>query len=470
MENHNHSQLLVIGAGPGGSAAAFRAADLGLKVTLIDQSPRLGGICLREGCIPSKTLLHAARIIRESKEAQDYGVTFSDPKIDLSRLRTRKDSVIARLETGLKQLAHRRNIDLIQGQASFTGPRQIIIEKIDGSKKQLSFEKAVIATGSSPRNLQTPLSSDRLMNSTSALNIRDIPERLLVIGGGYIGLEMGTIYSALGSKVTIVEMTESLLPGSDQDVLQVLNKKLREIFENIFLRTKVVDFKETDKGLIVRFQGLDIREQLFDRVIVATGREVRTETLGLAHASIACDEKGKIQIDSSYQTSACEIYALGDVVKGPMLAHKASFEGKAVAESIAGRRFDPSGKTIPNVIFTDPEVAWCGLTEKEADLKGFTVDVGRYPWMACGRAVTLNRCEGFTKIICDRTSKKILGACIVGVNAGELIGEAVCAIEQGLTAHDLTTVIHPHPTLSETLSECSEMILGSSLSIYRPKI
>ncbi|MBL7686151.1 MAG: dihydrolipoyl dehydrogenase [Deltaproteobacteria bacterium] len=465
------TQLAIIGAGPGGYAAAFRAADLGLQVTLIDLDLKPGGVCLSKGCIPSKALLHAAKMIEDSKEAQEIGIQFTAPQIDLSALRSWKNSVVEKLMGGLAELCRQRKIEYIQGCASFEGPHLLFIQK-ESDSLRLEFEQAVIATGSSPFVPKDwKIKSPHLWTSTEALELREIPKKLLVIGGGYIGLEMGSVYSALGSKVSVVEMASQLLPSADRDLARVLMKKIESRFETILTKTKVQSLAENPQGLTVQFQSEDALEQemSFDKVLVAMGRSPNIDSIGLEKIGITLDAGRRIFVNAERRTSISHIFAIGDVAGEPMLAHKATHEGIVAAEVAAGHaaQFDP--KAIPAIIYTDPEIAWCGLTESQAREQKREVLVSRFPWTASGRALTLNRSEGVTKIMTDPETDEILGVGMVGVGAGDLIAEAVLAMEMGATAFDLANTIHPHPTLSETLMEAAEGIHGLGLHLYRPK-
>jgi len=465
-------QLVVIGAGPGGYAAAFLAADLGLDVALVDPEPDPGGVCLYRGCIPSKALLHVAELIHETRRAADWGVAFEPPKIDLDRLRTWKDEVVARLTAGLGQLTRQRKVRHIRGRASFAGPRRLEIDVAEGGRLTLEFEHAIVATGSSPAAPPGfPPFSARVLDSTGALALDDVPQRLLVVGGGYIGLELGTVYAALGSRVTVVEMLSGLLPGADKDLVRPLAKRLAGEFEEILLETKVATIVEHAAGVSVTLEGRDLEQpqREFDRVLVAVGRKPGSEGLGLENTRVGIDERGFIEVDTQLRTAEPSILAIGDVVGEPMLAHKASHEGRVAVEAVAGHKvaFEPAA--IPAVVFTDPEIAWCGLTENEARQRGREVVVTRFPWAASGRATTLGRDDGLTKLILDPETGRVLGVGIVGPGAGELIAEGVLAVEMATLATDLKLTIHPHPTLSETLMEAAEVFFGQSTHIYRPK-
>jgi dihydrolipoamide dehydrogenase len=450
------TDLVVVGAGPGGYAAAFLAADLGIGVTLIDQAPNPGGVCLYRGCIPSKALLHVAKVIDEAKHAQAWGVRFSDPTLDLSMLRTWKDGVVGRLTGGLGQLSKQRKVTYVQGRAAIADPHTLVVSGADG-EQTIRFDHAILATGSRP---STPgplaLDSDRVMDSTRALELADVPARLLVVGGGYIGLELGTAYAALGSRVTVVEMTDRLLPGADR--------------EAVWLETTVARMEIAGEGVAVTLEGKAAEHsgQVFDRVLVAVGRRPNSAIDGLEATRVQVDSRGFVEVDAQRRTAEPSIFAIGDLVGEPMLAHKASHEGRLAVEVIHGSKgvFEPLA--IPAVVFTDPEVAWCGLTEAEAKAAGRLVKIAKFPWGASGRAVTLDRTDGLTKLLVDPESEQIIGVGVVGAGAGELIAEGVLAIEMGATASDLKMTIHPHPTLSETLMESAEVFFAQSTH-YRGK-
>ncbi len=463
--------LAVVGGGPGGYAAAFLAADLGLDVTLIDDAPNPGGVCLYRGCIPSKALLHVAKVIDESRRAAAWGVEFAKPKIHLEKLRAWKENVVSKLTGGLGQLTKQRKVLYLQGRASFVDSHTLRIENAKGGEEKLTFGNVILATGSRPAVIPSlSLDSPRVMDSTGALALEDVPKRLLVIGGGYIGLEMGTAYAALGSQVTVVEMLPGLLPGADRDLVSVLARRLASEFHSIQLSSRVAEMKVKGKGVEVRIEGEKIEEpiQNFDKVLVAVGRKPNSDIPGLDKTKVVVDEKGFIQVDARRRTADPAIYAIGDVVGEPMLAHKASHEGRVAAEAIAGEKavFEP--RAIPAVVFTDPELAWCGLTESEAKDKKLPVRVSRFPWAASGRAMTLGRADGLTKLLIDPNTERVLGAGIVGPGAGELIAEMVLAVEMAAVATDIKMSIHPHPTLSETIMESAEVFFGQATHVYRP--
>ena len=464
----------VVGGGPGGYAAAFLAADLGMKVTLIDPEVNPGGVCLYRGCIPSKALLHVAKVIEESKQAKNWGIEFPAPKIDLARLRSWKEGVIKKLTGGLGILSKQRHVEFIQGRAAFENSNTLRISKADASETVLSFDRIILATGSRPAIIPAlKLDSPRLMDSTGALNLEDIPGSLLVVGGGYIGLEIGSVYAALGTRVTVVEMLPGLLPGADRDLVLPLHKRLEKMFEAILLNTTVASLKENGAGIRAGFEGAAVqekdREKTFDRVLVSVGRKPNSEIPGLETTKVQVSPRGFIEVNKQLETADAAIYAIGDVVGEPMLAHKAMHEGRTAVEAIAGHKvaFEPAA--IPAVVFTDPEVAWCGLTETQAEKEGREIKVAKFPWAASGRAVTIDRPEGMTKLLIDPRTERVLGVGIVGAGAGELIAEGVLAIEMAALARDVAMSIHPHPTLSETVMESAEVFFGTSTDVYRPK-
>ncbi|WKZ69085.1 MAG: dihydrolipoyl dehydrogenase [Melioribacteraceae bacterium] len=465
-------KIVIIGAGTGGYGAAFMAADLGMDVTLIDKNEKAGGVCLQRGCIPSKALLHVAKLLNETKEAEHWGIKFGKPEIDVNRIREWKNKVISHMTGGLGQLIKQRKINFIQGTATFINSSKIKVEKAEGGTEELTFDYAILATGSVPAKVPSlDIGSKRILDSTTALEIEDIPKKLLVVGGGYIGLELGTVYAALGSKVIVVEMTSGLLPGADRDLVSILSKRVNSMMENVYLNTKVVDIKETKSGLKVTFEGdkVEEKEQTFDKVLVSVGRKPVTQGLGLENTKIQLDDKGFVKVDSQRRTDDPNIFAVGDIVGNPMLAHKATAEGKVVAEVIAGHKvvFEPAA--IPAVVFTDPELAWVGLNETEAKEKGIKIEVAKFPWAASGRAKTLERLDGLTKLIIDPETERILGMGIVGAGAGELIAEGTLAVEMAALAKDVALTIHAHPTLSETVMESAESYFGEATHIYRPK-
>ncbi len=470
-ESPSHS-IAVVGAGPGGYAAAFLAADLGMNVTLIDPEVNPGGVCLYRGCIPSKALLHVAKLIDESHESSNWGIEFAAPKIDVSRLRSWKEGVVKKLTGGLGILSKQRKVRYVQGRAGFVNSTTVRVTKADGSAENLGFDRIIIATGSRPAIIPTlKLDTPRMMDSTGALNLEDIPGALLVVGGGYIGLELGSVYAALGTRVTVVEMLSGLLPGADRDLVAPLHKRLEKMFDSILLNTTVASVKDLGNGIRATLKGQDGKEQekVFDRVLVSVGRKPNSEIPGLEKTQVKVGSRGFIQVNKQLQTDDPAIYAIGDVVGEPMLAHKASHEGRTAVEAIAGKKVAFEPNAIPAVVFTDPEVAWAGLTETQAQNENREIKVAKFPWAASGRAVTLDRPEGLTKLIIDPKTERVLGVGIVGVSAGEMIAEGVLAIEMAALAGDLELTIHPHPTLSETIMESAEVFYGTSTDLYRPK-
>ncbi|MDE0828470.1 MAG: dihydrolipoyl dehydrogenase [Vicinamibacterales bacterium] len=477
------TDLAVIGGGPGGYAAAFLAADLGMQVTLIDEAPDPGGVCLYRGCMPSKALLHVAKVLTEAREARAWGVDFAEPALDLDRLRGWKEGVVGRLTGGLGQLSTQRGVTFLRGRAELLGPTSLRVTRTAESAGpdepdekdepvDLTFAHAILATGSRPAVPQSlSLDSDRVWDSTRALDLPTIPESLLVVGGGYIGLELGSVYAALGSAVTVVEMTPGLLPGADRDLVSVVARRLGGICEAVMLGTTVVGLAEDGDGVRVTLKGdaVEQPERHFDRVLVAVGRVPNSEIPGLEHTAVKRDARGFVLVDGQRRTDEPTLFAVGDLVGEPMLAHKASHEARTAVEAIAGHKAEFEPAAIPAVVFTDPELAWCGLTESQAKAQGRTVQVTRFPWAASGRAMTLDRPAGVTKLIIDPESEQILGVGIAGSGAGELIAEGVVAIEMGATAADLRLCIHPHPTLSETVMEAAEVFFGQSTHVYRPK-
>jgi dihydrolipoamide dehydrogenase len=465
------TDLAVLGAGPGGYAAAFLAADLGMQVTLIDAEPNPGGVCVYRGCIPSKALLHAAKLLGEARHASAWGLHFGEPRVDLDALRAWKEQVVGKLTSGTGQLGKLRKVRYIQGRASIVDPTSFDVETANGTDR-VTFRHAVLATGSRPATIPSlSVDSPRVMDSTGALELRDVPKRLLVIGGGYIGLELGTVYAALGSKVTVVEMMPGLLPGADRDLVNVLAKRIEAICEAVHLSTKVVGLADAADGMHVTLenQSGERREEVFDKVLVSIGRRPNSAIPGLDKTKVEVDAKGFIKVDARRQTAEPSLFAIGDVVGEPMLAHKASHEGRTAVEAIHGEDvvFDPAA--IPAVVFTDPEVAWTGLTEEQAKRDGIRVEIAKFPWAASGRAMTLDRTDGLTKLVIEPVTERVLGVGIVGVGAGELIAEGTLAIEMGAVASDLKLTIHAHPTLSETVMESAEVFFGQSTHFYRPR-
>jgi dihydrolipoamide dehydrogenase len=471
-EELNNTQLAVIGGGPGGYAAAFLGADLGLQVVLIDPEVNPGGVCLYRGCIPSKALLHAARVLTESREATHWGMEFSEPKVKLEKLRAWKEGVVQRLTGGVGQLSKQRRVRYLRGEASFIDARNLKIKKTDGSEERLGFQYAIVATGSGPALLPgISLTSPRILDSTSALEIHDIPKTMLVVGGGYIGLELGTVYATLGTQVSVVEMMPGLLPGVDRDLITPLAKRLEGLFRSVMLNTKVVEMHEQEDGIRVKLAGSELAApgQVFEKVLVAVGRKPSSQVPGLDKTKVEVDQRGFIKVNLQRRTSEPTIYAVGDVAGEPMLAHKATHEGRVAVEAIAGHKVAFEPRAIPAVVYTDPEIAWCGLTEEQAKQEKRSVKVVRFPWAASGRALTLDRPDGVTKLIIDPETESVLGVGITGTGAGELIAEGVLAVEMAASAMDIALSIHPHPTLSETVMEAAEVFFGTATDLYRPK-
>ena len=470
-----HSQVVVLGGGPGGYAAAFLAADLGLEVAIVEADPRLGGTCLLRGCIPSKALLHVAKVISEVRDMAEWGVEFSAPKVAVEKLRQRKEQVIATLTGGLAQLAKRRKVRVVNARGIFVDSQTLQLEGGNPAtydEGRITFDHCVLATGSTPAMPKMfQIKSDRVMDSTGALELVDIPATLLVVGGGYIGLEMGSVYAELGTKVSVVELLDGLLPGADRDLVKPLEKRLRELFDTIMLSTKVLAVKDVGGKVEVEMEGPDGAKfkNTYDRVLVSVGRRPKSSGFGLENTKVTINDKGFVEIDEQQRTSDPHILAIGDVAGEPMLAHKASHEGKVAAEVLAGEPAAFDKAAIPAVVFTDPEIAWAGVTADQAKREGREVAISQYPWQASGRAIANGRTDGMTKLIVDPATDRVLGCGIVGAGAGELIAEAVLAIEMGCTARDLGETIHPHPTLSETVGFSSEAYLGTATEIYRPK-
>jgi len=466
-----HAEVLVLGAGPGGYTAAFRAADLGKKVVLVERWPSLGGVCLNVGCIPSKALLHAAKVVDETKAMAAHGIGFAEPTIDIGKLRGWKDGVVRRLTGGLAGLAKQRQVTVVAGVGRFVSMNQLEVRSEDGATKIVSFEQAIIAAGSEPVTLPfVPHDDPRVIDSTGALELNGVPERLLVVGGGIIGLEMATVYHALGAKVTVVELMDQIIPGADKDVVTPLMKRISKQYEAIHLKAKVTKVEANGAGLRVHFEGGSApATDTFDRILVAVGRKPNGRLIGAENAGIAVDERGFIPVDRQMRTNVPHIFAIGDIVGQPMLAHKAVHEGKVAAETAAGRNVFFDAKVIPSVAYTDPEVAWVGLTENEAKAKGIKYGKGVFPWAASGRSLSLGRDEGLTKILFDEATDRIIGCSIVGPSAGDLIAEAALAIEMGADAQDIGLTIHPHPTLSETIGMAAEAFEGTITDLYLPK-
>ncbi|MFM8379833.1 MAG: dihydrolipoyl dehydrogenase [Planctomycetia bacterium] len=466
-----HAPLVVLGGGPGGYAAAFLAADLGMQVTLVERDERLGGTCLLRGCIPSKALLHVGRVLAETREMEAWGIHFNRPSIDIDVLRGRKEKVISTLTGGLAQLAKRRNVTIIHGTARFTNSSTLEIATPAGASQTLTFDHCILASGSRPAKIPAfDLPTPRVMDSTKALEMADIPESLLVIGGGYIGLEMGTVYAELGSRVSVVELTDTLLPGADRDLVKPLQQRLEKLFEKIHLRTKVAKLEDRGESIRVHFEGAEgAATRDYARVLVAVGRRPNSDGLGLENTKVVVSPKGFVEVDDRQRTADPRILAIGDVCGEPMLAHRASHQGKVAVESLHGEPALFAPRAIPAVVFTDPEIAWAGLTEHEAAAQGRTVEISRYPWAASGRAQALGRTEGMTKILVDPETDTVLGVGMVGPGAGELVAEGTLAIEMGCSARDLSETIHPHPTLGETVAFSAENYFGLATEIYRPR-
>ena len=470
-----HAEVLVLGAGPGGYTAAFRAADLGKKVVLVERYPSLGGVCLNVGCIPSKALLHAAKVLTEAEEMAEHGISFGKPQIDLDKLRNWKSKdVVSKLTGGLTQLAKQRNVTVVTGRGEFTTPNQLQVTDADGKVTTVSFDHAIIAAGSqatkmpglAPEHQNDP----RIMDSTGALLLEDIPKRMLVVGGGIIGLEMGTVYDAFGSKVSVVELSDGLIPGCDRDLVRPLHKRMEKRFEKILLKTKVAKLEPKKDGIHVTFEGDQaVEPQIYDRVLVAIGRRPNGKNIGAEKAGVFVNEYGFIPVDKQMRTNVPHIFAIGDIVGQPMLAHKATHEAKVAAEVIDGHKVEFQALAIPSVAYTDPEVAWAGISETDAKAKGIEIEKASFPWVASGRALSIGRTEGTTKLIMEKDTRRIIGAGIVGPNAGELLAEAVLAIEMGADAEDIGLTVHAHPTLSETICFAAEMAEGTITDLLPPR-
>ncbi|MDH5479445.1 MAG: dihydrolipoyl dehydrogenase [Nitrosomonas sp.] len=465
-----HADIVVLGAGPGGYTAAFRAADLGKKVILIERYDTLGGVCLNVGCIPSKALLHTAKIITESEDAGSHGIVFDKPKINLEKLRTWKNSVINKLTKGLKALAKQRKVEIIHGTGKFSSPHMIQVETNQG-QKSVSFDNCIIAAGSSVARIPGfPYDDPRLIDSTGALELENIPKHMLVIGGGIIGLEMATVYAALGCKISVVELMDQLIPGADADLVKPLYRRISKRYEAIYLKTKVVNIETMKAGLKVTFEGDNAPEpQTYDRILIAVGRRPNGHNIGAENIGIHINERGFIPVNQQLRTNLPHIFAIGDIASEPMLAHKATYEGKLAAEIIAGHKAVFDARTIPSVAYTDPEIAWMGLTENEAKNQSIDYEKARFPWAASGRAISMAREEGMTQLLLDKNTRRVLGAGIVGINAGELIAETVLALEMGADLEDISLTIHPHPTLSETVLFAAEIAEGTITDLYMPK-
>ena len=472
-----HASLVVLGSGPGGYTAAFRAADLGVDVILIEKYQNIGGVCLNVGCIPSKALLHTAQVINEAEEADHLGVSFAKPDVDIDKVRDYKSGIVKKLTGGLKQLAKQRKVTIVHGYGKFTSANSIEVTAEDGSTQAIGFDNCIIAAGSRVTKLPfIPWDDPRVMDSTDALELEEVPKRMLVVGGGIIGLEMATVYDALGADITVVELGPGLMPGADRDIVRPLERRIKKKYENIFLNTKVSEIKPTKKGLVCTFEGDKVGSKqgapetdTFDRVLVSIGRSPNGKLIDAEKAGVAVNDWGFIEVDKQQRTNVDHIYAIGDVVGQPMLAHKATHEGKTAAENVAGHKAFFDARAIPSVAYTDPEIAWMGKTEEECKSEGIEVTKGAFPWAASGRSLSIGRNEGMTKVLFDKDTGQLIGAGIVGTNAGELIAEAVLALEMGADAEDIGLTIHPHPTLSETLNFAAEVAEGTCTDIYAPK-
>lgn len=465
------TEVVVLGSGPGGYTAAFRAADLGKKVILIERYEAIGGVCLNVGCIPSKALLHAAKVVDEAAEMANHGIQFSKPKIDVNKLRDWKQSVVNKLTGGLKMLAKQRQVEIVHGVGKFVSDHEIEVTKADGKKEKITFEQAIIAAGSRPVKLPFLPEDDRIIDSTGALELQETDCKMLVLGGGIIGLEMATVYHALGADITVVELMDQIIPGADSDIVAPLYKRIKARYSNIYLKTKVTKVEAKKDGLYVTFEGENApaKPEKFDRILCAVGRRPNGDSIDADKAGVKVDERGFIPVDKQMRTNVPHIFAIGDIAGNPMLAHKAIPEGRVAAEVIAGHKhfFDP--KCIASVAYTDPEVAWVGMTENEAKAKGIKYGKGVFPWAASGRALSIGRSEGMTKLLIDETTHRVIGAGIVGPNAGELVGEVALAIEMGSDVEDISLTIHPHPTLSETVAMAAEVFEGTITDLYLPK-
>ena len=465
-----HAEVLVLGGGPGGYTAAFRASDLGKQVVLVEKYPVLGGVCLNVGCIPSKALLHVAQIVHEADEFENHGLSFGKPTFDLDKIRAWKEGITNTLTGGLARLATQRKVQVIQGLGQFTGANSLDVVTESGTQ-QITFDNAIIAAGSKVNKIPVfPNDDPRLMDSTDALNIEDVPKKLLIVGGGIIGLEMATVYHGLGSEISVVELMDQIIPGCDKDLVTPLQRRIKKQYKNIWLKTKVANIVPQDDGLKVTFDGENAPEaEVFDKVLVAIGRKPNGKLIGAEKAGVNIDERGFIAVDKQQKTNVPHIFAIGDIVGNPMLAHKAVYEGKIAAEVSAGHKSAFDALTIPSVAYTDPEVAWMGLTENQAKEQGIAYDKGAFPWAASGRSLSLSRNEGLTKMLCDPETGRILGAGMVGPNAGELVAEAVLALKMGADAEDVGLSIHAHPTLSETFAFAAEMVTGTITDLYVKK-
>jgi dihydrolipoamide dehydrogenase len=466
-----HADVVVLGAGPGGYSAAFRAADLGRQVLLVDRRATLGGVCLNVGCIPSKALLHAARVIAETKEMAEHGIGFGAPEVDIDKLRAWKNDVVGRLTNGLARLAKQRRVDVLTGFGTFVSPHELAVRSEEGRLTTVSFDQAIIAAGSEAVTLPfIPRDDPRVIDSTGALELAALPGRMLIVGAGIIGLEMATVYHELGTRVTVVELMDQIIPGADPDIVAPLMKRISKQYEAIYLSTKVTDVRPADEGLRVDFEGATApTSDVFDIILVAVGRAPNGKLIGAEHAGITVDGRGFIDVDKQMRTNVPHIFAIGDVIGQPMLAHKAVHEGHVAAEAATGRNSYFDARVIPSVAYTDPEVAWVGVTENEAAAAGVDYGKGVFPWAASGRSLSLGRDEGITKLLFDRATDRVIGAAIVGLSAGDLISEVALAIELGADAADIALTIHPHPTLAETVGMAAEAFEGTITDLYLPK-
>ena len=469
MSTTESFQLVVLGGGPGGYAAAFLGADLGLKTAIVDVEENPGGVCLYRGCIPSKALLHVAKVLHEAEAARAMGIEFGKPRIDVEAVRTWKEGVVRKLTGGVGQIAKFRKVTFVRGFGTFIDAHTLAVSLASGGEQLVHFDHCIVATGSRPATLPMFKDVARVLDSTSALDLREIPKSLLVVGGGYIGLELGSVYAALGAKVSVVEMMPGLLPGADRDLVAVLEKRVAKSFEHVMVDTKVVKVREDGDGILVNFGGATEKSIRYDHVLVSVGRKPNTTGFGLEKTKVRVNDRGFIDVDDQRRTNEPNIFAIGDVTGDPMLAHKASHEGRVAAEVIAGHKVAFEPNAIPAVIFTDPEIAWCGLTETQAKERGIDVAVAKFPWGASGRAMSIERTDGLTKLIVDPKTERVLGVGIVGAGAGDLISEGALAIEMAATAADVKLTIHPHPTLSETIMEAAEVFYGQSTHVYRPR-
>ncbi len=469
MSPQDSYQLVVLGGGPGGYAAAFLGADLGLKTALVDVEENPGGVCLYRGCIPSKALLHIAKVLHEADAARAMGVDFGKPRIDVDAVRAWKEGVVKKLTAGVGQVAKFRKVTFVRGFGTFIDAHTLSVSMAAGGEQIIHFDHCIVATGSRPATLPMFRDVSHVLDSTSALDLREVPKSMLVVGGGYIGLELGSVYAALGSRVSVVEMLPGLLPGADRDLVSVLEKRLSKTFERVMVNTKVVKADEKGDGVHVTLEGADQEHVVYDKVLVSVGRKPNSSGFGLEKTKVSVNERGFIEVDAQRRTHEPSIFAIGDVVGDPMLAHKASHEGRVAAEVIAGHKIAFEPNAIPAVIFTDPEIAWCGLTETLAKERGLDVAVAKFPWGASGRALSIERTDGLTKLIIDPKTERVLGVGIVGASAGDMISEGALAIEMAATAADVKLTIHPHPTLSETIMEAAEVFYGQSTHVYRPR-